>query len=236
MLIEIMMMAAIGTGDACGPYPAGRVGSGDLVASFAPRGETREVNGRLWSGTVVAGGVASGRPSDRAYAAAAYGAADMHDAAAVVAIDGLFDFEGQVTGVISPWEPVRAASHTRYHADSHYSNPFSNARRRVAERLEDARNDWLRDNGFTGGVRTFVSDAAPAGAKADAGEIKPRGVIELSPEVTQFKSRMQVNAAPARVAPAGQRVIRVTPETRIADGGEKQGEPVAQSPEGQAGA
>lgn len=82
-------------------------------------------------------------------------------------------------------------------------------------RLEASRQQWLAENGFTGGVRTFVNDAnfnwtgngpgeyevaQARPARIDPATIQPRGIIELSPELTKFRSRMQVNAGDAAKA------------------------------------
>ncbi|MFA6046645.1 MAG: hypothetical protein WC718_16795 [Phycisphaerales bacterium] len=82
-------------------------------------------------------------------------------------------------------------------------------------RLEASRQQWLAENGFTGGVRTFVNDAnfdwtgsgeakyeiaQAAPARIDPATIQPRAIIELSPEVTKFRSRMHVNAGDATKA------------------------------------
>ncbi len=66
--------------------------------------------------------------------------------------------------------------------------------------LEHARQEWLKEHGYVGGVRTFRNDHKPA-KSADAGERKvpePRATIELSPEVTRFRSRMQVQREPLK--------------------------------------
>lgn len=88
-------------------------------------------------------------------------------------------------------------------------NPWRTWNDRSYPRLEAARQQWLAENGFTGGVRTFVNDAnfnwTGAGpgsyevaqaqpARIDPATIQPRAIIELSPEVTKFRSRMHVNA------------------------------------------
>lgn len=90
-------------------------------------------------------------------------------------------------------------------------NPFAAVESRTADgqpmpaelvrRLESARSAWLNENGYTGGVRTFVNDAAPKAEHKDAAAIQPRGVIQLNPEVTRFKSRMQVHAPCVKVVP-----------------------------------
>lgn len=88
-------------------------------------------------------------------------------------------------------------------------------------RLEAARQEWLKENNFTGGVRTFVNDhGASAHTLASSSDgsstpstirtpIQPRGVIEISPEATKFRKRMQVRATPHTVV--------VRPAIAIAD-------------------
>jgi hypothetical protein len=78
--------------------------------------------------------------------------------------------------------------------------------------LEAARQEWLKENGYTGGVRTFVNDASPAARMVAATEpastnevpgvrrtIEPRGIIQFAPEATKFRKRMQVRAVPHTV-------------------------------------
>ncbi len=92
-------------------------------------------------------------------------------------------------------------------------------------RLEAARQEWLKENNFTGGVRSFVNDAslavllmdssgaadAPAAVRVRT-PIAPRGVIEVSPEATKFRQRMQVRANPNTP-----HTIVVRPATVVAD-------------------
>ncbi|MFZ4574148.1 MAG: hypothetical protein ACOYN0_07105 [Phycisphaerales bacterium] len=75
------------------------------------------------------------------------------------------------------------------------------------KRYESARQEWLKEHGFVGGVRTFVNDAflathLPAHASAQGsdqpavaakkGKIEPRAIIELSPDLPRFRKRMEV--------------------------------------------
>lgn len=69
-------------------------------------------------------------------------------------------------------------------------------------RVEAARQEWLKERGYTGGVRSFVNDRAlqsdrraQVQPEVPAGSIiQPRGVIEIAPDVPRFKSRMHVDA------------------------------------------
>ncbi len=77
--------------------------------------------------------------------------------------------------------------------------------------LEEGRRQWLDEHGYTGGVRTFVSDAtlrtARSGAEhgpladrpatADRADPEPRIIIELPEDMPRQKSRMRVEARPA---------------------------------------
>lgn len=67
----------------------------------------------------------------------------------------------------------------------------------VQRKAEEFRNAWLKDHGYTGGVRTFTNDAAKPSKSSSSTPIQPRGVIELNPEVTKFKSRMEVRRSKA---------------------------------------
>lgn len=76
-------------------------------------------------------------------------------------------------------------------------------------RLEEGRRQWLDERGYTGGVRTFVSDAAmrlaradeagngePLAVKpaADRSDPEPRVILELPEDMPRQKSRMRVDA------------------------------------------
>ncbi len=134
-------------------------------------------NGRLW--------VTMSNPGPVTYHhstgsnAEAYGAAG-HDDARVLARIGT-----EVVG-FSPWHAFSSEGMKRY---------------------EIARQLWLKEHGYTGGVRTFVNDAylanhlpvhAMAEAPADStivakkGKIEPRAIIEISPDVPRFRKRMEV--------------------------------------------
>lgn len=66
--------------------------------------------------------------------------------------------------------------------------------------LENARQDWLKEHGYIGGVRTFTNDFKPT-KTADASDKtlpQPRATIQISPEITRFRSRMQVQREPVK--------------------------------------
>lgn len=79
------------------------------------------------------------------------------------------------------------------------------------ERLEYARQAWLKENGYVGGVRTFVNDTlrrpesvASAETAAKKSEIVPRAIITVPIDMPRFKSHQEVRAddKPASTAAA----------------------------------
>lgn len=158
----------------------------------AERAGDNRSNGRPFAGREVSASSSSADPRDSG-AAAAHGAAGSEGAVILVHVGHRY------TVAINPFEPVGNLS------IGDQKMPME-----VRKTLEEARQRWLKDNGFTGGVRTFTNAAAPAEAKS-AKDIKPRGVIELSPEATKFKKRMQVRSnTGVKVAP---KVVRFVPTT-----------------------
>ncbi len=160
------------------------------VYSF-PSGVDEEtpVNGRLFRGVPIIGGVDVGPKNDLARAAAEYGAEDQADLRIQTDVEGLFRFHPTTTVEFSPWTPVMAQK------NSPASDPYSRAHEKLARRAEEAREQWLRDNNYVGGIRTFVNDAElyPPPPEAKKTQLpEPRGVIELSPDVPAFRSRMHV--------------------------------------------
>lgn len=143
-------------------------------------------NGRAWSGRD--GTNMTERDARDTGAASSHGAAGQEDAVILVHVGH------RHTAAINPFEPV--------------GDVLIEGQRLPMEtrrKLEDARQRWLRDNGYTGGVRTFTNEHAEPAPKAT--KIEPRGVIELNPEVTKFKSRMQVRAT----EPKADSVVKFTP-------------------------
>lgn len=64
--------------------------------------------------------------------------------------------------------------------------------------LEQARNEWLKENGYVGGVRTFVNDAympvqMASGEQIPARrQITPSATIQLPADMPSFRYRQQV--------------------------------------------
>src|SRR6185436_19738741 len=127
--------------------------------------------------------------TDLAHAAARFGALGEEGSRVQADVQGLFHFHPTATVEFSPWTPVPDQR------TSDTTDPYSRGYEKMAHRAEDARQQWLKDNNYVGGVRTFVNDAElyPVPAAAKKTELpEPRGVIELSPDVPKFKSRMHV--------------------------------------------
>ncbi|GMV27295.1 MAG: hypothetical protein AMXMBFR58_33260 [Phycisphaerae bacterium] len=89
----------------------------------------------------------------------------------------------EVAVAINPWESIPEAGY---------------------QHLERGREAWLRENGFTGGVRTFTNpvfrrEQATVLAKAEPAKLpEPRMIIDLPPDMPRFKKRQEVDARPVR--------------------------------------
>jgi hypothetical protein len=147
------------------------------------------INGRLYKGVPMIGGVEVGPKSDLDRAAGAYGAYGEENNRIQAEVQGLFHFHPTTLVEFSPWTSVPEQK------TSDASDAYSRGYEKMAHRAEEARQQWLKDNNYVGGVRTFVNDAElyPMPPEARKSELpKPRGIIELSPEVPAFRSRMHV--------------------------------------------
>lgn len=91
-----------------------------------------------WSTRAIVGGVNEWNAYPYATDAAAYGTYGAEDSVALVRV-------GPYVVPVDPWTPV--------------SQEGPRATREVRERLERGRQEWLRERGFVGQVRTFVNDA-----------------------------------------------------------------------------
>lgn len=65
------------------------------------------------------------------------------------------------------------------------------------QHLENARQTWLKEHGYVGGVRTFTNDAKGSEKQANALP-QPRATIQVNPEIPKFRSRMQVQRTPMK--------------------------------------
>jgi len=164
-----------------------------------------DLNGRLYVGRVIMGSDSSAVRNRREDAAAAYGAAGAGDETIIVKVPGLFGFDRGYVAEVRPFDRVDG----RDIGANPYSNAYSNGQSKLAGRLEEARQQWLKDNNFVGGVRTFVNDAAlfnkaPVAATRQTNAVdtrpEPRAVIELAPDMPRFKAKMRVLAPATSLA------------------------------------
>lgn len=157
----------------------GYYGGGRSLATHQqfPQGQADSVrrpgfNGREWVSRPSGNSEGHSTRDWRTPGPAAYGASENSQAVVYVRV-------GQVIVTINPWE--RQEGFERRH-------------------LEQARQEWLKEHGYVGGVRTFTNGSV--GTKtADASDRtlpQPRATIQLSPEVTRFRSRMQVLREPMK--------------------------------------
>jgi hypothetical protein len=179
--------------DAVAQWPVAKASTGAALGLDDPH--RADINGKLWVGRPVIGGVETG---DKSTAHAnEYGAYDARNARVYVCVPGLFPFQSGLVAAIDPFQKQNDRSGLR----SNWSDPYKNANKKLQDRLEDARQAWLKDNGYTGGVRTFVNDATlfkpPASDKkqSDAsGQIEPRATFQVAPEVARKARPFRVEA------------------------------------------
>lgn len=161
-------------------------------------------NGRIWIGSITVG------PQDGHYAsgasnpgAVAYGGIDVDQR--VLARIGT-----EVVG-FSPWTSFSGNGLLRF---------------------ETARQEWLKEQGYVGGVRTFVNDlylekverlaqADEPASSAGRHKIEPRAIIQVAPEVTRLRKRMHVRVVSpseplARSADVAVRVVEMSGQPKQA--------------------
>lgn len=103
---------------------------------------------------------------------------------AVVQIRGLTPWEPRVNVVINPWVRQDGPIYEDFQEfganDGPYlgTNPATRAITKTQERLERARHRWLRENGWVGGVATFVNPPRD-GAGGSAELPVPRATIRM---------------------------------------------------------
>lgn len=147
-------------------------------------------NGRLWVSRPVAGWMQQG-PYPMGWGVPgpeAYGAFDNQDA-------GVYARVGHLVVGITPWESMN---------------------KQGLKRLEAARNFWLVEQGFVGGVRTFVNDSVTwkkqdeAKAEHASGTPTPRATIQLPADMPRQHRRLRVDADHAAPACPGVGPARVS--------------------------
>lgn len=130
-------------------------------------------NGRMWVTRPIIGGMRGPYPTDRSLLAERYGGYGDEGSTVYARV-------GSLAVGISAFEPITMNG---------------------LRRFEQARNFWLQEQGYTGGVRTFVNDAyvwrKPDGeARVDASATKPEplATIKLRDDMPRRKNRLRVHA------------------------------------------
>jgi len=165
--------------------PARSIGVAER-ASF-PQGRADSVNrpgynGRGWSGESCVGGVDRWTLDENA---ARYGAVADADLTIPVRV-------GQYVVQVNPFERIDATG--------------KEMPRKYLAAIEDARNQWLKDHGYVGGVRSFTNSTAATQPKASAIDLTPKAVFPAPTDQPRFRNKMEV-----RVKPVGiQGVTRVS--------------------------
>lgn len=158
--------------------PARSIGVAERI-SF-PRGRADSVsrpgfNGRDWSGESCVGGVDRWTLDE---SAARYGAAGDADLTVPVRV-------GQFIVQVNPFERIDATG--------------KEMPRKYMAAIEDARNQWLRDHGYVGGVRSFTNSAAVTTPKPSAIDLTPKAVFPAPTDQPRFRNRMEVRANPVQI-------------------------------------
>ncbi len=194
-----------------------------IIATFACA-QANAQTATTWMGYPAYGSVVAGTPADGP-GAAAYGAQDQADRTAIVYIDGLFPFEPPIAVEIDPWRRIDGfngdrpihypgVGHVSEGADGTYPNAFTRGLDKIADRLETARKQWLKDNGYVGGVRAFHNRAASQASVDRRTLPEPRGIIVVPDEIKRQRTRFQVRADETEPA-AVVSFRRMSPDTRI---------------------
>ncbi len=135
-------------------------------------------NGRVWVSRPIIGSMQQGPypAGGDSPGPEAYGAYDNQDAEVWAQV-------GLQTVGLNPWESIDAEG---------------------LKRLEHARNFWLQERGYTGGVRTFVNDlylwkqAGPEPEQEHASAVPtPRATITLPADMPRQRRRIRVDAGSA---------------------------------------
>lgn len=154
-------------------------------------------NGRLYVRRPVIGGVNAWAIDTGNPGAEYFGAYGSENMTVGLVIDPLEKFNAFDYGIINPWQVANDRSYRK----NPTTNAYNRARDKAADRLEAARQEWLRDNGLSGGVRTHVNDAtlfAPV-EREEASLPTPRATIQIPDGEPRLRRNMRVEG-PARIS------------------------------------
>jgi hypothetical protein len=187
MIGMLVVLAAMGAGDGLGAATVGMYDPSRDPRPIATR-PPADMNGRLFISRPLIGPL-PGPALLHAPGAAYYGAIDAADAAVPVRV-------GHLVVTISPWERIDKPG---------------------LRRFEEAREFWLKESNYTGGVRTFVNDRhlweppQAGGGHVDAGEPEqvrgipqPRATIRIPEGMPRQRRPLRVEGdAPMRISRPG---------------------------------
>jgi hypothetical protein len=146
-------------------------------------------NGREWSGETFIGGVDTWALETGSPGADAYGARGGEGAIANIRV-------GPYVVGVNPFEEIRAEG--------------KEIPRQILSKMEDARNEWLRDHGYVGGVRSFTNDTNGMSPR-QAIDLTPKAVIPSPTDLPRTRSRMEVRAAAPMMKVAGATRVSLPP-------------------------
>lgn len=152
-------------------------------------------NGQAWRGETCIGGVDSWAVNSGEPGATAYGASGDEGRVAHLRV-------GQYVVGVNPFEEIRAEG--------------KEMPRHLLSAMEDARNDWLKQNGYVGGVRSFTNDAAGLVPSKQAIDLTPKAVIPSPIDLPKTGGRMQVNASRSAPMIAGATRVSLPPNLSVA--------------------
>ncbi|MCW5775273.1 MAG: hypothetical protein KIS87_02350 [Phycisphaeraceae bacterium] len=162
-------------------YSGAQYGHSRLLATMPPYptnrvDDTRRpgFNGRVWIGETFTSGPRTDWPLGWGDPGPTYYGADQRDLSLV------YVRVGHQVVAIRPWIAI----------------PETGLRH-----LENGRQEWLRERGFVGGVRTHIPDSQRTGATvASAGDIKPSATIRIRDGISREGVQRRVEAAPSGAA------------------------------------
>ncbi|MBS0187039.1 MAG: hypothetical protein JSS51_03155 [Planctomycetes bacterium] len=120
----------------------------------------------------------------------AYGASEGDDSVVYVRLSSGF------IAAISPWQRIDPAEMPMDSLDAatrDWIREYGMTNQYIWAELEEGRQNWLRERGFTYSVRTFSGYGYPED-QANSAPVKPVTVMERPTDQPKFKQKMQVRA------------------------------------------
>lgn len=113
--------------------------------------------------------------------------------------------------------------HIRVGTERVVINPWETIPEEGYSRLERGREQWLKERGYTGGVRTFTNPVYRRVEKAERVQVArgdgkklpaPRAVFELPEDMPRFQKRQEVKAEPSKEEKSDMRTAIVVVRTK----------------------